>query len=299
MRRRDFTVNAMALPLTGPQAGLLVDPCGGHADLAARLVSVLHDRSFVDDATRILRAARYEARLGFRLEARTEELIGRDTSFIETISGARLRQEIALILREAEPERSLLRLADLRVLAEVHPALAFDDQRAEAFQRLRVLAPRARAAYWPLLAWGMSNGEASALAGRLSMTKAQSAGVSAVLRLRGLEGDLGTAEVRPSRVEKMLSGHPVAAILAMAAATRSRTVSERCLDYVQRWRSVRPLLDGDALLRLGAPRGAVIGRVLRRLRAARLDGEVKSLGEEEELARSLLSGGAPEAKGND
>jgi tRNA nucleotidyltransferase (CCA-adding enzyme) len=69
--RRDFTVNAMAVALSASSFGMLVDMHGGQADLRARLVRILHLRSFVDDATRILRAIRYEQRLGFRLEDET------------------------------------------------------------------------------------------------------------------------------------------------------------------------------------------------------------------------------------
>ena len=67
LHRRDFTVNAMAFALNGNAVGRLLDPAGGRANLDAGLIRVLHDASFQDDATRILRAARYEARLGFRI----------------------------------------------------------------------------------------------------------------------------------------------------------------------------------------------------------------------------------------
>ena len=91
LARRDFTVNALALAISGPERGILLDPCKGWADLRRGLVRVLHPRSFVDDATRILRAVRYAVRLGFRLEAETLILLQRDVSYLDTISGARVR----------------------------------------------------------------------------------------------------------------------------------------------------------------------------------------------------------------
>jgi hypothetical protein len=72
--RRDFSVNAMAVALAGPGRGLLFDPCGGERDLRSRVLRVLHDRSFVDDPTRILRGVRLASRLGFSFDAPTRRL---------------------------------------------------------------------------------------------------------------------------------------------------------------------------------------------------------------------------------
>ena len=80
LARRDFTINALALALCGPERGRLLDPFGGWADLRRGLVRVLHPRSFIDDATRILRAVRYAVRLGFRLESETLALLRREVS---------------------------------------------------------------------------------------------------------------------------------------------------------------------------------------------------------------------------
>ncbi len=289
MRRRDFTINAMALPLTGSQRGELLDPCGGRADLEAGLVRVLHERSFVDDATRILRAARYELRFGFRLEERTQAWLRRDAAYLETISGARVRQELSRLLQEREPERALLRLGELGALSQVHPSLSFEDDDARAFALLRRLSPEAApAAYWPLLAWGLDEGEAAALAGRLALTKPQSQAVCGLPRLRGLVEALSEPALKPSAVVEMLAPYPAAAVCALAVATGLDVVRERGLSYLKRWRYVKTFLDGHALLALGVPPGAPVGEVLRELKVAKLDGEVRSRKGEERLVRSLL-----------
>ena len=102
LTRRDFSVNAMAFSLTEGDWGVLLDPHGGAADLRARLIRVLHPGSFVDDATRILRAVRYAGRLGFEIESATRGLLERDLRRLDTISGDRLRRELALLLAEDE-----------------------------------------------------------------------------------------------------------------------------------------------------------------------------------------------------
>jgi len=288
--RRDFSINALALPLTGPRRGELFDPCGGRADLEAGLVRVLHERSFVDDATRILRAVRYELRFGFRLEERTLAWLQRHAGYLETISGARIRQEFSRIFEEQQPERALLRLHELGALSQVHPSLSFDAPRARAFDSLRRLAPDAAlAGYWPLLAWRLDDGEATALAGRLALTKPQSLAVCAMPRLRALEKPLSEPGLQPSAVAGMLSPYPPAAVWALAAATDGETVRERCLSYLRRWRYVKTSLNGTALLNLGVPAGPRVGEVLRRLKVAKLDGEVKSRRDEQRLVRSLLA----------
>ena len=107
LTRRDFSINAMAVSL-GDRFGEVIDPFGGRSDLGARLIRVLHPRSFVDDATRILRAARYAARLGFELEAATAELFQSGLRYMETISGDRVRNELERCFTERDAGRALL-----------------------------------------------------------------------------------------------------------------------------------------------------------------------------------------------
>ncbi|HXF50564.1 MAG TPA: hypothetical protein VNM43_02645, partial [Dehalococcoidia bacterium] len=96
LARRDFTIHAMAVRLW-PEPDEFLDPFGGRADLEARLIRVLHDASFRDDATRALRAFRYAARLDFAVEPHTLDLVRRDAVYLRRISPARLRREFALI----------------------------------------------------------------------------------------------------------------------------------------------------------------------------------------------------------
>src|SRR4030043_497632 len=125
--RRDFSINAMALHLNPQRFGELIDMYHGKDDLNNRLIRILHSKSFVDDATRILRAIRYEQRLGFKLETETEKLLRRDVAMLNTISGDRIRHEMGLTLKEEEPEKVILRAEELGVLAKLHPLLRGDD----------------------------------------------------------------------------------------------------------------------------------------------------------------------------
>jgi tRNA nucleotidyltransferase (CCA-adding enzyme) len=161
LRRRDFTVNAMALRLPeGPEDGLdagsqgslgglglaasgrLADPTGGRRDLAARALRVLHERSFLDDPTRVLRGVRFEARLGLRLTPETEALARQAVAAgaFARLSGSRLRRELELLFDgEPGPAAALAgldRLRELGVLGAVHPRLGADPEWPATRRRL-------------------------------------------------------------------------------------------------------------------------------------------------------------------
>lgn len=285
--RRDFTVNAMALALTGDQRGDIVDPFGGKATLEAGVLRVLHEDSFRDDATRILRGARYELRLGFRWESETLRWLRRDIAYLETISGPRIREELARTMREPEPERILLRLHEFRALAAIHPALTFGEDRMEAFARLRqIRAELSVTAYFALLAWDLSRQDAAALIARLSLNRRETDAVQAVPEVRELGRELA-AGGKASGTVRLLSPFPLAAVWALAASAEE-TARRRALRYLRRLRYVKPLLDGHALITFGARPGPQLGEVLRRLKVAKLDGEVRSRRDEETMARELL-----------
>ena len=292
LRRRDFTINAMALGLGAKERGELLDPCGGRADLEAGLLRALHETSFADDATRILRAARYETRLGFRLEERTLSWLRRDIGYLDSIGGARLRQEISRIFHEATPERALLRLQELGALAQIHPSLAFDKRQASAFRTLRELIPEAiPAACWPLLFWDLDAPAAANLAARLQLGRAQARAVAAIPELQAMQASLARPGLKPSAVDEQLSLQPPAVVQALAAATGSAEARQRSLDYLGKGRYVQPFLSGANLLKMGVPQGPAVREMLRQLKVAKLDGEVASRKEEEQLVLSLLASG--------
>ncbi len=299
LMRRDITINSMALQLNGAAPAKLLDPTGGEADLRAGLVRVLHDKSFQNDATRILRAARYESRFAFRLDERTLDLLRRDLSYIDTISGTRIRHELQRTFDEAEPERPLRRLEDLRALRAIHRALAFTPEQATAFHHLPCGTPLLAA--WPLLCWTASAGQLPDLIRRLALTRTQALAVRAIPAIGDVEPQLATA-TRPSEVVRLLTPLPLATVYAFAAITRSEPARQQAERYVTRWRMVRPTLRGDDVIRLLGPLGGSasqadaegrgspeVGEVLALLTNAKLDGDVKSRADEERAIEAYLA----------
>jgi tRNA nucleotidyltransferase (CCA-adding enzyme) len=126
--RRDFAINAMAAALRGDALGRLHDPHGGRGDLDARAIRILHDRSFIDDPTRLLRAVRYEVRLDFAMDEPTAELAREAVrrKAPATVSGARIRDELLDLLGEHAAPRGVERMVELGLLGALCPALNGD-----------------------------------------------------------------------------------------------------------------------------------------------------------------------------
>jgi len=296
LARRDFTINAMALALGGGGRGCLLDPFDGRGDIARRLVRVLHDRSFIDDATRILRAVRYETRLSFQIEGETLALLKRDLSYLDTVSGARLRQEFLRLLAEEEPEKGLLRCQELGVLAAIHQALRFDEELAAACRRARQACPEgsrregapAPELYLALLGARLSAAEATAVARRLALSRRQCQALEGVTELVGLLPWLARSDLRPSQVVERLGPFPQLAVRAWALLAPEPLARDRLSRYLSEWRYVKPRLDGRALESLGLAPGLLMGEVLRMLKEARLDGRTGSRGDEVELVRRAV-----------
>jgi tRNA nucleotidyltransferase (CCA-adding enzyme) len=238
---------------------------------------VLHDGSFRDDATRMLRAVRYEGRLSFRLEDATSRLLDRDRRYLDTISGARLQRELLAMLYEESPHLLLTRCQELGLLAALHPSLDFDQRSVEALLR----APAERPAPWDevclcLLSWRSGEREVESLVERLALLRRHERALHDAVKLRALLPTLERPDLPVSATVETLEPLSIAAIWALNLRTESGPVRERTIRFLREWRHVRPFLGGRALKRLGVPEGPDLGALLRRLRAARLDGLTRS-----------------------
>ncbi len=290
--RRDFSINAMAVHLDTGHFGELLDPYHGRDDLERGLIRVLHARSFCDDPTRILRALRYEQRLGFRLEPGTEELMRRDLTFMSEVTGERLWHELELILSEEFPEKVLSRADELGVLRLLHPALEGNGWVQERFGQARASSPDDRpssALYLAILAYHLSETQSESLMSRLRIRGRLERVLRHVAKLKQYEPSLAEPKIAPSAIYRLLNVYFPESILAVAIASDLSVVRQRLELYLSKLRYVEPALSGDDLKEMGVPVGRKLGQVLRTLHDARLDGKIRTRGEERKLARSLLS----------
>lgn len=286
--RRDFTINAMAIDLTVTSLGNLLDPHGGRRDLEHGLIRILHDRSFIDDATRILRALRYEHRLGFRLEERTERLLRHHVSMLNTISGDRIRHELELNLDEDHAERLMRRAEQLGVLRAIHPAMRADGWLSKRLGQTDGTSPPGLELYLLLLAYRLSSDENEQFMERLNLRRELQRKMRHVLKLRAAMQALAEPGLPPSKMYYILKDYSAASIEACALACDSPTVRQRLGLYLGELRNVKISLDGEALQQMGLRPGPRLGKVLRQLLEAKLDGKVATREEEETLVKQWL-----------
>ena len=287
--RRDFTINAMAILLTGRRRGELIDPWGGQSDLEKGLVRVLHDKSFIDDATRILRAIRYEQRLNFHIEPNTEFLLRHDAPMLETISGDRLRHEMDRLFGEEYPERALHRADELGIWASLHPSLRENWWLAGSFHRARAtVRPTPASLCFALFLYRSNRDQASEALNRLSAPKSTTKTVLDTIALRDELESLASPDTRPSRLYDALRDYSPQAVMANCIAHEGETVCRNLSLYLNRLRYIRPSLRGDDLIAMGAEPGPGVGEMLSRLHQAKLDGEVTTKADEVRLVRRLL-----------
>ena len=284
LARRDFTVNAMAVSLDPKRFGDVIDPHGGRTDLDAGLIRVLHERSFIDDATRILRACRYAARFGFTLEDETERLAREATGRLHAISGSRIRHEIERTLEEAAPGAAFDLAERLGALAAIHPGFRLGHATARALDEA---AGGGGALGFAILGAALSEETAAALAKRLA---ARVLGIRRAMtdaaRLASRREALAAPALKDSEVYAALSPYVREAVLACRFTAGDGIMAERIDDFTGRLADVRPALSGDDVIALGVEPGPRVGRILAELLRARLDGEVETRQDEIEAVRA-------------
>lgn len=286
LRRRDFTINAMGIRLDGAHFGELQDHLHGRDDLQKGLIRVLHPRSFVDDPTRMYRAVRYEVRYGFRLAEDTLALIPEARAFVEKLSPQRIRHELDLILDEPNAAAMLKRLDELDLLRCIHPALGNFNQSHLATLKADHAVLQNRNSRWLLWLMHLTDQEIEFINDRLHFR-------SDLLKMLHsaalLETDLpALIGLKPSQIVALLEGYSMKALEVFSRALQDEQQKNILNNYLSEWWGVKPKTTGHDLKKRGIPPGPKYNEILRRLRAAWLDGEVKTEEEEKRLLEEIL-----------
>jgi tRNA nucleotidyltransferase (CCA-adding enzyme) len=291
LRRRDFTINTLAICLDPERYGQLLDPFGGEADLQRGVIRVLHNLSFIEDPTRILRATRFEQRFGFKIEPRTAQLIGNALGMFDRVSGERVRHEFVLIFKESEPEKAMARADELGVLQAIFPKLEFSEWHAQKFRAAREInAHPTSLTYFGLLVYHFTPSVAAKFCKRLKLSNADTKTNMQLLALRDeVSAPLRALTLTPSAIYHLLEGYSDDALALYALATDDEHVRERIALFRTRLCQVAPESTGNDLKRMGIRPGPVYKNILARLRDARLDGDISNRAEEEAFVRKATS----------
>ncbi|MCC5657008.1 CBS domain-containing protein [Nostoc sp. XA010] len=299
--RRDFSINALALRLTNPRGGELLDFFGGLLDLQAKKIRVLHPNSFIEDPTRIYRGVRFAVRFGFQIEPQTEEFIryainsgvydrtAQENSKTPALQ-TRLKTELKHIL-EAPYWKSALQLLDnLGALQCIHPTLNLD---AELLRQLRLLERCLRRfdAEQTLIHWEM---RLEALIAHLAPQYRAKVAKNLQLQedtIKCLQ-NLASAQTKvmeslpkcqsPSQVVQLLRHYDLLTLILIALQS-PRSLRHQIWEYLTVWANVQPLLNGNDLKKLGYKPGPQYRQILDDVVAATLDGVIKDRAEAEEF----------------
>jgi tRNA nucleotidyltransferase (CCA-adding enzyme) len=259
LARRDFTVNAMAIPLAGNAE--LIDPHGGLDDLRAGTLRVLHDRSFIDDPTRALRAARYAARFDLELEPRTEKLLR--AADLSTVSDDRVQGELRRIAAEPDPAKAVSLIVEWGILPSIDPA---------APERVASVVELASGPPWA----GWADRELALM-------------LAIVRPLPQIRELVAATPERPSDAFRLAERWDPSQLLV------ARVLGADWLDrYAAELRHVRLEITGDDLIGEGIPEGPAIGDGLKAALSGKLDGEVWGRDEELRVALAVARGEIPE-----
>ena len=275
--RRDFTINTMAVELVPNRLGTLIDLYRGRDDLEKGLLRILHERSFIDDATRIWRGLRYEQRLDFQIEPDTLRLLKRDIPMLDTISGDRIRHELELVLKEESPEKVLCRADELKVLPKLHPALKSDGWLIEKFEEARKAdSPNSPSVelYLALLTYRLSDEENEKLISQLRLRKSLARTLRDSQSLKSKLELLADPALAPSIIHSRLHGYSQSALIASSLATDSQVTRQHIHLFLIRLRYIKQALTGNDLQKMGFSPGPEMKELLSRLLEARLDGKV-------------------------
>lgn len=288
LHRRDFTINTLALRLDGRHYGELHDYWGGLNDLREGLVRVLHPLSFVDDPTRMLRAARFEQMLDFCIEDRTMELLIEAKPLIGQVSGDRIRHELDHILDTSQRVNILKRVSELELLSEVHPALVWDHTSYDNLEMLNFIPTKPLYGITLDLSRGNNqrtlayilwfiNQPVEKIQVILRRLRYPATQVKNIIMANRLWKDLPwMANAKLSMIANRLQEVPAIAIYANFLAARDEGVCNNVQAYMNRLNSITPSVTGDELRRRGLPPGPVYKRILGSIRDAWLDGKIEN-----------------------
>lgn len=285
--RRDFSINAMAVRIDRYRFGPLIDPLGGFRDLERGRIRILHERSFIDDPTRLFRTARFEGRYRFIISRDTLRLMKAAVKeeAIGNLAGSRIFRELYLSAKESSAPRIIRRLRDLGVLTAIHPKLALSVAAFGLLERVRQVLSQAPS--MPLLERA-AGGEALLL-GMLHPLHPKT--VVAVLKrltpphriAQKLAADhkacrhaaqklKRAVDLRQSRMARLLDPLSPEARVVLLAGLVKGSAREAVAEYLTTSWSIVPLLKGRDLHRLGLKPGPIYRRILAALRTAKLDG---------------------------
>jgi tRNA nucleotidyltransferase (CCA-adding enzyme) len=288
--RRDFTINTLAIKLNKRHYGTLVDYFGAQKDIRDKVLRVLHNLSFVEDPTRVLRAIRFEQRFGFKIGKLTNALIKNAVKIncFKDISGRRLFLELKLILREQDPIKAIERMNEFDLLQFVSPEirqtrdmrfLLEEIKKVIAWYNLLYIEEPFEPwkVYWHGLTSSVDNKALEALVQKMGMVDMdnfrmvfQRQSINALLdSLYKFDGD-------NYQLYTLLITYDTETMLYLMAKTGNEKIKRLISNYFTKLKGTKVQLSGKDLLKMGLKPGPIFKEIFTRLLEARLNNHIKT-----------------------
>ena len=285
--RRDFSINALAMRLQPNTFGELVDCTGGLRDLRAGRIRVLHERSFIDDPTRIFRAMRYEARYRFQIvesdQQRMRDAINQGA--LNLISGQRIRNEIDHILSEESAPQIVNRMGEFDLFGAIYPTWTISPTfdvlwkiSGQVTEWVSTSLPNdpinTKAILWMTLLTAPDSIEV--ISSRLGLENELCTKLNAQAHLEHALNAL-SASSKPSEVYQLLNRYPLESLVfGMMQPNQPHWLAEKIRNYLTYLRGIQPLITGEDLIRQGLRPNQTFSDLLKKAFAAQLDEKVST-----------------------
>ncbi|MFA7706138.1 MAG: hypothetical protein WCX91_03425, partial [Candidatus Omnitrophota bacterium] len=289
--RRDFTINALAVSLSTDASRKLIDIFCGKEDLTAGKIRILHDLSFEDDPTRILRAIRFKQRYNFKIEPKTLSLLRAavNSGLLNKVHPHRMRDELVLMLKEKDPSAQLKQLYDLGGLSfisnnlkpgrQVYGLFKSINQEISWFMRSFPFHGSFEAwlVYFAALLRQLSLVQSKKIIRRLGLSKQEEKKILSCRQInRRFIGRLKNKQIKPAQVFNLLKPFSYEAIILLRSVSGDSVFKKHITDFLKIYNCVRLSISGDDLYRLGVLPGPKYQKILNKVLAARLNGSVKN-----------------------
>ena len=302
LKRRDFSINAMAISLNQEDYGALIDFFNGLDDLRYKKIRILHALSFIDDPTRILRAIRFEKRYNFRLEATTLKHLKEAVKLkmLEHVEPQRLRDELILVLKEEWPIKPIKRIQQLAGFSFIHPRLILAKNNFQLLQSARKQAlwfKKAHPQRRTLEAWliylmalfeALKIKDIKAVLETFVFSKGEKKRIITCKKIsKNFIHKLSKKEIKPSIIFHSLDPLSYEAILLLKAKYKNKHFNKHIEDFLKIYNSLRLSVTGHDLAKLGFKPGPQYQKIFLKLFNGRLDGEVHNKEEELEFIKKI------------
>ncbi len=297
--RRDFTINAMAIAINPECYGTLIDFWQGREDLLKKRIRIMHEKSFIDDPTRILRAVRFERRLNFKMERQTVVLLKEAVAkkCFQTIKPARYFNEYRKMLRERDPLKALKRFSKLNGFSYFSTRYQMNTRLMNALHE-RIMRLRKSALYkdfkevWMLYCVGlfesMSPSMLKEVLARFPFTREERRALEQVFQVDSLCQKLSKKNNRRSDVYSICHALPPFIVIYLRVRTAKKDIAKVIDWYIEKDKDVRLHLTGHDLQKIGAVSGKEVGVLLNRLLLMKIDQCVRTRTDELSAVKGLI-----------